>query len=110
VTRRFSPHSGRPSKRHAAAILPCLTSVLLSCVQDALAAFWAMRAQPGAPSDYLQAELMTELLQQVSTSLSLDLLLLMLLKIFVLLLDHRNLTKKTIHSHDELYKLYKAHV
>ena len=34
-------------------------------MQDALAAFWAMRAQPGAPSDYLQADLLAELLQQV---------------------------------------------
>ena len=34
-------------------------------MQDALAAFWAMRAQPGAPSDYLQPPLLAELLQQV---------------------------------------------
>ena len=53
-------------------IKTCPKARLTSCrpaaaiTQDALAAFWAMRGQPGAVSDYLQPPLLAELLQQVS--------------------------------------------
>ncbi len=62
-TRRFSPGTGAKYMYCMLHFSPPLR--WCCCPQDALAAFWAMRAQPGAPSDYLQAELMTELLQQV---------------------------------------------